>query len=189
MTAEEKRAVDGPKMIFGEVSQPIQHPHSDPIVLTIKFGLMNVRRVLVDTGSTTDLITMDCLKQLKYCLEHLEKLERPLVEFGGSRVCPSGTIVLPVIFREKGNGRTLSVHFTVVDIPFPYNIIMDLPLINKVKAVISTHQLLIQYEKEDGKVGILYGDQKISRECQVNSLKMGAVGSERENESWKRKAE
>ena len=52
MTAEDKRAVDGPKMIIGEVSQPILHPHSDPIVLTIKLGLMNVRRVLVDTGST-----------------------------------------------------------------------------------------------------------------------------------------
>ena len=66
---------------------------------------------------------------------------------------------------------------------------MGLPLINKVKAVISTHQLLIQYEKDDGKVGILYGDQKISRECQVNSLKMGIESNEHENESRKRKAE
>ena len=98
MTAKDKRAVDGPKMIFGEVSQPIQHPHSDPIVLTIKVGFMNVRRVLADTGSTTDLITMDCLKQLKYGSEQLEKLELPLVGFGGNGVCPSGTILLPVRF-------------------------------------------------------------------------------------------
>ena len=34
--AEDKRIIDGPRMIFGEASQPIQHPHSDPIVLTIK---------------------------------------------------------------------------------------------------------------------------------------------------------
>ena len=76
-----------------------------------------------------------------------------------------------------------------MDIPFPYNIIMGLPLINKVKAVISTHQLLIQYEKDDGKVGISYRDQKISRECQVNSLKMGIESNEHKNESRKRKAE
>ena len=100
---------------------------------------MNVRRVLVDINSTRDLITIDFLKQLKYGPEHLKKLERPLVEFGGSRVCPSGNIVLPVRFGEKGNGRILLAHFTVVDIPFPYNIIMGLPLIYKVKAVISTH--------------------------------------------------
>ena len=66
---------------------------------------------------------------------------------------------------------------------------MGLPLINKVKAVISTHQLLIQYEKDDGKVGISYRDQKISRECQVNSLKMGIESNEHKNESRKRKAE
>ena len=98
-------------------------------------------------------------------------------------------MVLPVRFGDKGNGRTLLVRFTVVDIQFPYNIIMGLPLINKVKAVISTHQLLLLYEKDGGKVGILHGDQKIARECQVNTLKMGAECSERVNENRKRKAE
>ena len=84
MTVEEKRTIDGPIMIYGEVSQPTQRPHSDPIVLTIKVGLMNVRRVLVDTDSISNLITMNCLKQLKYGPKHLEKLEQPLVGFGGS---------------------------------------------------------------------------------------------------------
>ena len=50
---------------------------------------------------------------------------------------------------------------------------MGIPLINKVKAVISAHQLLIQYEKDDGTVGILRGDQKVAWECQINTLKMG----------------
>lgn len=81
------------------------------------------------------------------------------------------------------------VGFTVVDIQFPYNIIMRLPLINKVKAVISTHQLLIQYEKDDDKVGILYGDQTIARERQVNTLKMGIESNDREYDNRKRKAE
>lgn len=65
---------------------------------------------------------------------------------------------------------------------------MGLPLINKIKAVIFTHQLLIQYEKDDGKAEILYGDQKIARECQVNKLKM-AVGSSKDHESRKGKVE
>lgn len=101
----------------------------------------------MDTESTFDLIKLDCFNQLKYGPEHLEKLGRPSVRFGGSRVCPSGIIVLPVRFGENGNDRTLPVRFTIVDIQFPYNIIMGLPLINKVKVVISTHQLLLQYER------------------------------------------
>lgn len=84
MTEESKKAVDGPRMRFGEVGHAIQHPNSDPIVLTIKVGLMNVRRFLVDTGNTVDLIMMDCLKQLKYGPKNLEKLDKPLVVFGGA---------------------------------------------------------------------------------------------------------
>ena len=95
-------------MVFwSEVSQPIQHPHSDPIVLTLKVGIISVRRILVDTGSTANLITMDCLKQLKYDPQHLGKLERPLVGIGGGWFYPSETIVLPLQFWEKGNDSTM----------------------------------------------------------------------------------
>jgi hypothetical protein len=163
-----------PEMIFNEkLGSPIQYPHHDPIVLTLKVGQMNVRRVLVDTGTTADLVTKDCLRQLKYETHHLQPLDRPLVGFGGSRVAPMGTIVLPVRLGKKGNGRSIPVRFTVIDIKFPYNVIMGIPLINKVKAVISTHQLFIQYEKENGTIGILRGDQKVAKECQINTLKMG----------------
>ena len=55
------------EMIFNEMMEsPIQYPHADPVVLTLKVGQMNVRRVLVDASTTADLVTMDCLQQLKY---------------------------------------------------------------------------------------------------------------------------
>lgn len=66
---------------------------------------------------------------------------------------------------------------------------MGLLLINKIKAVISTHQLLIQYEKDDDHVGVLYGDQKSARECQVNSLKMGTQRSADQGKKKRKVAE
>ena len=66
----------------------------------------------------------------------------------------------------------------MVDIKFSYNAIMGLPLINKIKAVISTHQLLLQYERDDAKVGILRGDQKSARECLINTSKNGELVQE-----------
>ena len=85
------------KMIFNEkLGNVIQYPHDDPIVLTLKVGQMNVRRVLVDTSSTAELVTMDCLRKLKYETHHLEPLDRPLVGFTRSRFTAMGTIVLPV---------------------------------------------------------------------------------------------
>ncbi|XP_057543932.1 uncharacterized protein LOC130823331 [Amaranthus tricolor] len=60
---------------------------------------------------------------------------------------------------------------SVVDLNFPYNAIMGLPLINKIKAAIFPHQLLLQFETDNGQVGILKGDQVTARQCLVNTLK------------------
>ncbi|XP_057543991.1 uncharacterized protein LOC130823388 [Amaranthus tricolor] len=48
---------------------------------------------------------------------------------------------------------------------------MGLPLINKIKAAIFPHQLLLQFETDNGQVGILKGDQVTARQCLVNTLK------------------
>ena len=50
---------------------------------------------------------------------------------------------------------------------------MGLPLINKIKAIISTHQLLLQYERDDAKVKISRHYKKSARECLINTLKNG----------------
>ena len=49
-----------PEMKFDEkLSVPLHQPHTNPVLVTLKIGQMKVRRVLVDTGSTTDLVTKD----------------------------------------------------------------------------------------------------------------------------------
>ena len=68
----------------------------------------------------------------------------------------------------------MPIRFTVVDLTFPYNAIMGLPLINKIKAAIFPHQFLLQFEQNDGQVGILKGDQVTARQCLINTLKRGA---------------
>ncbi|XP_057548270.1 uncharacterized protein LOC130826724 [Amaranthus tricolor] len=68
----------------------------------------------------------------------------------------------------------MPIRFTVVDLNFPYNAIMGLPLINKIKAAIFPHQLLLQFETDNGQVGILKGDQVTARQCLVNTLKRGS---------------
>ncbi|XP_057538025.1 uncharacterized protein LOC130815553 [Amaranthus tricolor] len=143
--------------------QPLQQPHTDALVVTIKIGQMMVRRVLVNTGSTTDLITIECLRQMKFEENHLQPLDKPLIGFGGNQVISLGTIILPVRVGEKDRSRTMPMRFTVVDLTFPYNAIMGLLLINKIKAVIFPHQLLLQFEQDDGQVGMLKGDQVMAR--------------------------
>ena len=101
---------------------------------------------------------MECLKQMKFEEKHLQPLDKPLIWFGGNQVLPLGTIILPIQIGKRTNYRAKSIRFTVVDLKFPYNTVMGLPLINKIKAAIFPHQLLLQFELDDGQVGILKGD-------------------------------
>ena len=167
-----KASTSGSIMKFdATTSQTLQQPHTDPLVVTLKIGQMKVKRVLVDTGSTADLITMKCLRKMKFEEQHLQPLDKPLIGFEGSQVIPLGTIILPVRVGERNESRTMPIRFTVVDLTFPYNTIMGLPLINKIKAAIFPHQLLLQFERDDGQVGILKGDQVTARQCLINTLK------------------
>ncbi|XP_057529955.1 uncharacterized protein LOC130808505 [Amaranthus tricolor] len=135
------------------ISQPLQQPYTDQLAVTITIGQMKVRQVLVDIGSTADLITMDRLKKKKFEEKHLLTIDKSLISFG-------------VCVGENGSCKTMSIRFTVVDTNFSYNAIMGLPLINKLKAIISPYQLLLQFEQDDGKVGIL---KEIKRQL-VNAL-------------------
>ena len=69
----------------------------------------------------------------------------------------------------------------IVDLTFPYNAIMGIPLIKKIKAAIFPHQLLLQFEQDDGQVGILKGDQVTTRQCLINTLKRKTPPKGRKN--------
>ncbi|XP_021854794.2 uncharacterized protein [Spinacia oleracea] len=163
-----------PVMTFGgNTSHPIQESLDDPLVIEMKVANSTVGRVLVDSGSSADIITLKCLEGLKYSKDDLKTISQPLIGFGGQAVHPQGTIKLPVRLGSKNKGRRMLVEFLVVDISLPYNIILGRPLLNKIKAAISVYQLLMQFELEDGTVGKIFGDQQVGRRCYVNSLKRG----------------
>ncbi|KMT06189.1 hypothetical protein BVRB_7g162600 [Beta vulgaris subsp. vulgaris] len=62
---------------------------------------------------------------------------------------------------------------------------MGKPMLNKAKTAISTYQLLMQFETDDGKVGKIQGDQQTARECYVNSLKNNDVQKDSNNDVQK----
>jgi len=86
-----------------------------------------VRWVLVDTGSSMDIITRECFKKLQYPEEDLEATGAPLIGFGGQPTCPVGMRRLSVRIGEKDNSRTVKVNFLAVDVPMAYNVIIGCP--------------------------------------------------------------
>lgn len=59
---------------------------------------------------------------------------------------------------EKGKHMSVLVDFLIVNVDIPYNVIIRWPILNQVKAAISTNQHLLQFQADDGKVVQLFGD-------------------------------
>ncbi|KAJ8424154.1 hypothetical protein Cgig2_001616 [Carnegiea gigantea] len=74
-------------------------------------------------------------------------------------VNPTGMIHLPLRFGEKAKTRNLGVDFLVVDLPTAHNVILGRLTLHKVKAVIASYLLQLQFKADDGSVGKLQGDQ------------------------------
>ncbi|XP_021730704.1 uncharacterized protein LOC110697629 [Chenopodium quinoa] len=74
----------------------IKAPHNDPMVFILKVSNLKVGRVLIDTGSLSDINSLACLKNLKFPEDALKDISHPLVEFGRSIIQPVGRIDLPV---------------------------------------------------------------------------------------------
>ena len=78
MAARELRPLNGPTMTFGsEDMRPLQAPHNDPLVVQLKIAAAMVRRVLIDAGSSVDIITLECFRKLQYTEKDLEAAGTP----------------------------------------------------------------------------------------------------------------
>ena len=129
-----------------------------------------MKRVLIDSGSSTDILFLTPYDQLRLGRERLRPVRSPLIGFSGEPVYPKGQVALPVTMGDEGTQLTQMVDFLVVDIPSAYNIILGRTALNKAKAVISTHHLKVKFPTPNG-IGEMKGDQKSARECYNYSIK------------------
>ena len=80
-----------------EDAERIHHPHDDAIVITLLIADYTTRRVLVDNGSSTDILYYPAFQQMRLRRDQLRPVCSPLIGFGGMKVQPVGTITLPVV--------------------------------------------------------------------------------------------
>ena len=85
-------------MSFNEVvARGVKQPHNDPLVIMLNIEGFNTRRILVDNGSSADIIYLLAFQQLKLDPKRLRPFEFLLVSFSGDRVYPRGIVTLIVI--------------------------------------------------------------------------------------------
>jgi len=136
--------------------------HSDALVVTMVIANHKIHRVLVDNGSSTDILYKSAFDLMKISREKVYAFCFPLVGFAGEQVMPLGSIELQVTVRSPPVQKKIPVKFLIVDQPSAYNAIFGRTAQAELKAVTSIPHLSMKFPTEDG-VGVVRGEQKAAR--------------------------
>ena len=151
-----------------------QHPHDDPLVIRAVVANKTVHRVLVDNGSSDDIIFASTFDKMDIGREKLDPVNTHLRGFSGEKVLPLGSIQLVLTLGEPPCQATTTTRFLIVDAPSAYNMLLGRPSLNATKAIPSTYHMMIKFPTVSG-VGMVRGDQRVARECYTASMKQNAV--------------
>ena len=128
-----------------------------------------MRRILVDLGSSTDLLQASVINHMGLELSGLENLGKILSRFNGAATTSLGDIVLPV----QAGPVTLNVQFSVVEDLSPFNAILGCMWLHYMKVILSTYHQMVSFLTEDGQID-LYGSQLVTRQCYQIAREVGS---------------
>ncbi|XP_010270816.1 PREDICTED: uncharacterized protein LOC104607022 [Nelumbo nucifera] len=148
----------------------IQYPHGDALVIKLRINDFEVKRILVDSGSSADILFKDAFDKPQLQMSNLKPTNTPLVGFSGKEVRPLGRVLVPVEVGTWPNIVRFEHTFLVVATPSPYNAIVGRPITHALRAVVSNYYLTIKFPMDYG-VGVVRSDQLESRKCYVVALK------------------
>ena len=151
-----------------------QHPYDDPLVIRAVVANKTIHRVLVDNGSSADIIFASAFDKMGIGREKLEPDSTHLRGFSGEKVLSLGSIQLVLTLGDPPYQATTAVRFLVVDALSAYNMLLGRPSLNAIKAIPSAYHMMIKFPTTSG-VGMVRGDQRVARECYSASMKQKAV--------------
>jgi len=147
-------------------------PHdNDPMVISLVTAGRKVHRVLVDQGSSADVMFWTTFNKLKLSPYRLRPYTGCLYGFSVDQVEVRGHIELKTTFTDGMTSSTTNIKYLVVNAPSAYNILLGRPTLNRIGAVASTRHMKMTLPSLEGTVITIKSDQKEAKKCYGNSLK------------------
>ncbi|KAK2999841.1 hypothetical protein RJ639_023777 [Escallonia herrerae] len=145
-------------------------PHDDPLVVTLRVGNFDVKRILIDNGSSAEVLFHEAFQRMNIPSDRLRKIDTPLYGFSNHPIVCEGIIALSVTVGAPPNQAKLMLDFVVVRVPSAYNAILGRTALNQLRAVVSTYHMKMKFPTENG-VGEVKGDQVVARQCYMASCR------------------
>ncbi|KAK2998313.1 hypothetical protein RJ639_023191 [Escallonia herrerae] len=89
-------------------SKDMKIPHDDPLVITIKVGNFDVKRVLTDNGSSAEILFYDAFKKMNIPTDRLRKMDAPLYGFSNHPVAAEDQPLRKVLLSPEASGRLVN---------------------------------------------------------------------------------
>ncbi|XP_038701920.1 uncharacterized protein LOC119998656 [Tripterygium wilfordii] len=148
-------------MVFADdEATQLLHPHHDALVLTLQVANINLKRILIDNGSSANVLFLAAYKGMGLDETLILRKSTALIGFNGEVSHSMGEVVLPIY----APGLNKQTRFSIVDSPSAYNAILGRPWLHAIRAVPSTYHQILRYPTNNGVREIL-GDQHSSRSC------------------------
>ncbi|XP_024016831.1 uncharacterized protein LOC112090237 [Eutrema salsugineum] len=158
----------GTPLVFTEADTIRLHkPHNDALVVELLLNDVEVSRILVDTGSSVNVIFKEALDQLELASDRIEPFIEPITGFDGERCMTVGMVNIPIYV----GGVAKIIQFLILDKPAIYNAILGTPWLHAMKAVASTYHQCLKFPTPDG-VYTLRGNQAVARSCYINECRL-----------------
>ena len=153
-------------------TEGVTTPHNDALVISLLVHDTNVKRVLIDPGSSVNIILLRVLREMQAEDKMIPKAHT-LSGFDNSSVVTKGEVILTTFAA----GVVKETKFQVVDMEMAYNMIMGRPWIHDMDAVPSTLHQVIKFPSPWG-ICQIRGDQQMARS--VNAVtSMSTVSKEK----------
>ena len=129
---------------FSERDAPhIRHPYYDALVVKAMIANNNVHRILVDNGSSVDILYFQAFERMG--LSDLKPSPNPMYSFTGDSVIPLGVISLPMTLSEYPRQSYVMADFLVIDQPSTFNAVLGKPSLRELRIITSIHHLLMKF--------------------------------------------
>lgn len=106
-------------------------PHAGPLVVTAMVSSFRTRRILVDTGSSMDVLFWDAFKRMGISKDRLRPVNSSFVGLVGHRVTSLGMIRLTLMMGEKPRWPRVDANWLVMDCETSYSTILGRPRLTK----------------------------------------------------------
>ena len=148
-------------LVFTKADRQDVIPHdNDPVVILVVTAGRRVHRILVDQGSSVDVMFWSTFNKLQLPLDQLRPYTSCLYGFAGDQVEVRGHIELRTTFTDGTTSRTANIRYLVVNAPSAYNILLGRPALNRIGAIASTMHMKMMLPSLEGTVITIKFDKK-----------------------------